>query len=193
MSNTPAAIILAGGKATRMGGDKALRMLRGRTLLDIALDTTRAVCDELIVATGARDFKLPQGVSAAPDAPEHQGQGPLAGIAAGLAIATRDNVLVLACDLPNVPVALALALLGALKDSHCAYCRHDADEPLLAALRRKPALVAITAALKDGRNKVIPVWQALGAHVMTGAELAAFGDPARLFANVNTPEDLDRA
>lgn len=187
------AVILAGGNATRMGGQKALRELRGRTLLDIALDTARAVCDELIVATGARQFNLPPGVIAAPDDPQHRGAGPLAGVAAGLAAATRDRVLVLACDLPNVTPALASALLGRLDHADCAFCRHSADEPLLAAMKRKPALRAVTAALAAGRNKVVPVWQALGAKVLTGTELAGFGDPARLFANVNTPEDLASA
>ncbi|MBE7490289.1 MAG: NTP transferase domain-containing protein [Planctomycetes bacterium] len=187
------AVILAGGGATRMGGEKALRSLRGRSLLQIALDTARAVCDELVVATGTREFALPPGVMAAPDAPEHLGAGPLAGVAAGLAAASRPRVLVLACDLPHVTPALARALLVALDHADAAWCRHDADEPLLAALKRDAARAAVDAALRAGRHKVIPVWQSLNACVITGAELAALGDPAWLFANVNTPADLESA
>ncbi len=193
MSLPAAAIILAGGNATRMGGEKALRVLRGRTLLDIAMETARAVCDELIVASGARTFSVPADVKLAPDDHAHRGKGPLAGVSAGLKLATHERVLVLACDLPHVTAQLAAALLDALAGADSAWCRHNADEPLFAALNRIPALAAVNTALAESRNKVMPVWQQLGGQPITGDALAKFGDPAHLFANVNTPEDLASA
>lgn len=194
MPRPPAsAIILAGGLASRLGGEKALRALRGRTLLQIALETAAPLCAQRIVACGNRDYELPKGVLSAPDDPSHAGCGPLAGIAAGLALAEHDLVLVLACDLPHVTPDLARALLDALDTADCAWCRHSADEPLLAALRRKPALAAVSAALAAGRNKVMPVWQSLKSLTLMGPALQAFGNPAWLFANVNTPDDLASA
>lgn len=194
MTNRPgraaSAIILAGGLATRMGGEKPLRRLHGTTLLDHALDLARAACDDLIVACGARAFSVPADVRLAPDAPVDAGKGPLAGISAGLALASHDRVLVLACDLPNVTPALIAALLDKLPAHGCAWCRHKADEPLVAALWREPAIVAARQALAEGRNKVLPVWQGLNPVVVQGSELAALGDPDRLFANINTPDDL---
>jgi molybdopterin-guanine dinucleotide biosynthesis protein A len=193
MSSGPAsAIILAGGLATRLQGDKAGREVRGKTLLQTALDIAGAACDELIVASGARTFELPQGVKAVPDDTTHKGAGALAGIAAGLVAASHDKVLVLACDLPNVPAKLVQALLNALDKADCAYCRHDADEPLLAGLRRDAARTAVARAIECGRFKVIPVWQGLNPRVITGVQLRMFGAPAHVFSNVNTPEDLRR-
>lgn len=194
MTNRPgrsaSAIILAGGLATRMGGEKPLRRLHGTTLLDLALDLARTACDDLIVACGARLFSVPTGVRLAPDADADHGKGPLAGVRAGLALARHERVLVLACDLPNITPPLAAALLGHLPAHGCVWCRHGADEPLVAALLREPAAVAVDQALAQGRNKVLPVWQALNPLVITGEALAAFGDPAKLFANINTPADL---
>ena len=193
MNGAPAsAIVLAGGMATRLGGDKAGRELRGRTLLENSLQIARAACDDIVVASGARSFDVPSGVRLALDDPAHAGAGPLAGVAAGLAAARNDRVLVLACDLPNVTPQLVGALLAALEDADCAYCSHAADEPLLAAMRRDAARLAVGQALAARRYKVIPVWQSLNPRVLSGSALARYGDPARLFANVNTPQDLER-
>lgn len=186
-------IVLAGGGATRMGGEKALRDFGGRSLLQIALDTSRAVSDDQIVACGARHFDLPATIRSAPDAPADHGKGPLAGVCAGLQLARHDAVLVLACDLPFVTPPLLHALLNALDHADCAWCRASADEPLVAALRRDAALPAVQQALAQGRNKVLPVWASLRPFVLQGPALAELGDPARLFANINTLQDLDRA
>ena len=47
-------------------------------------------------------------------------------------------MLVLACDLPNVPAQLVNALLNALNSADCAYCRHEADEPLEFSMSESP-------------------------------------------------------
>lgn len=185
------AVILAGGLATRMQGEKPLRVLRGKTLLEHSMDLVAQIADEVLVSSGVRELPVPNAV---PDAPEFAKQGPLAGILAGLDAAKHEHTLVLACDLPNVPEALLKRLLAELGDScACVYTQHSGyPEPLVAALKTAPARKAVRKALSRGANKVIPCWKALPHRVLGETELSEFQPLDRTFANVNTLKDLER-
>jgi molybdopterin-guanine dinucleotide biosynthesis protein A len=188
------AIILAGGQASRMQGEKPLRLLRGKTLLEHTRDLVAPLADEVLVASGARSLPLPPGTRAVPDAPEFTGRGPLAGILAGLEATRHERALVLACDLPNLPRALLQRLLDALShDCLCAWCSHDGhDEPLAAALDVPAARKTVRKALADGASRVVPCWRSLPHRVLDETELAEFAPLERTFANLNTLAELER-
>ncbi len=190
----PSAVVLAGGKALRMGGEKPLRELRGKTLLQHAIDLVAPLADEVVVSAGARPLEVPPGVRTVPDPAGLQARGPLSGILAGLEACHGDICLLVPCDLPNLPQDLLRGLLEALGNDACAYCElDDGQEPLVAALRRNPVASAARAALEGGRYKVVPCWETAGARVLDTAWVRQYGDPARAFANINTPEDLSSA
>jgi molybdenum cofactor guanylyltransferase len=185
------AIVLAGGRALRMGGEKPLRRLRGKTLLEHATDLVSPLADEVLISTGNRELHAPPGTRAVPDAPGLAGKGPLAGILAGLEAASGEQCLLVPCDLPNMKPALLKALLEAGAD--CAFVElSDGPEPLVAALKREAALQAVREAVTAQRYKVVPCWDRLKPRVLEEAWAAAFGDPASMFANLNTLEDLER-
>lgn len=185
------AVILAGGLATRMQGEKPLRELRGKTLLEHSMGLVAQIADEVLVSSGARELPV---ANAVPDPPEFAKQGPLAGILAGLEAAKHEHVLILACDLPNVPVALLERLLEPLGDDcACVYTEHSGHpEPLVAALSATPARAAVRKALSEGANKVVPCWKALRHRVLGEDQLAGFQPLEKTFANINTLEDLER-
>lgn len=187
-------IVLAGGRASRMHGEKPLRLLRGKSLLQHAMDQLRPVTDDVVVASASRD--LGADVTCVDDG-EFQGDGPLAGILGGLDHAAEHGstvALALACDLPNLPSALLRELLnGVSGDKALAFCTFgDHPEPLVAALRVAPARAAIRDALADGQRKVMHVWRKLERTVLNESDIRAHGDPKRLFANLNTLEELEQ-
>ncbi len=188
------AIILAGGQASRMQGEKPLRILRGKTLLEHTRDLVAPLADEVLVASGTRSLPLPAGTRAVPDAPEFAGRGPLAGILAGLEATRHERALVLACDLPNLPAALLQRLLDAIGGRcRCAWCRHGGhDEPLAAALDVPAARKTVRKALASGASRVVPCWESLPHRVLQETELAEFAPLERTFANLNTLEELER-
>lgn len=192
---TVTAVVLAGGLATRMGGEKPLLTLRGRTLLEHALALAVPLAQQVLVAGGRRDLPLPPGVALVPDLPGMQQRGPLSGILAGLSAASHDRVLCLSCDMPWLSPDLLACLLAALDRHDCAYCTLPGSpgEPLPVALRREPALARVRESLRAGNNRVLPLWRELKARVIAGPELAAFGDPALLLRNLNTPQELASA
>lgn len=112
--NPIAVVILAGGEGRRMGGNKPLRRLCGRTLIDCAIDLARGWSPLVAVAVrhiGQLELEGCQEIL------DDEGEGPLAGVAAALAFAAgqgADAVLTIPCDMPLLPADLAARLGGAL-------------------------------------------------------------------------------
>jgi molybdenum cofactor guanylyltransferase len=113
-----AGCILAGGRSTRFGSDKALAILGGKTLLDHAIARLTPQIAELAINTNSTDAAFAQtGLPLISDAtPDFR--GPLAGILAALTWARSvkaDAVVTVAVDTPLFPVDLAARLTGSAK------------------------------------------------------------------------------
>ncbi|MFI9812095.1 molybdenum cofactor guanylyltransferase [Saccharothrix variisporea] len=101
------AVVLAGGRGSRLGGvDKAAVEVGGRTLLDRALDAVRGARRVVVVGP---EKPVPGVVWTREDPP---GGGPVAGLAAGLALVTAPRVVVLAVDQPGVGAGTVARLLA---------------------------------------------------------------------------------
>jgi molybdopterin-guanine dinucleotide biosynthesis protein A len=179
----PLGVLLAGGAARRMGGDKLRAPLLGRPLALWALDALRDVCAEVVVAAKAGTAlpALPAGVLRLdePDDPRH----PLAGVVAALRHAGPDRAVVaLAADLPLVPAPLLRALL-ATPAEHAVAVAGERVQPLCARLG-PAALGPLEAALTAGE----PATRAVLALQPSLVE----ADAAWLL-NVNSPADLAAA
>ncbi len=94
--------VLAGGKSSRMGEDKALLRVCGRPMVEIAVEKLREFCAEVGIAGNRDDL-----AEFAPVVREARlNQGPAAGIEAGLLVATQPWVMFIPVDVPLVPVGL---------------------------------------------------------------------------------------
>lgn len=180
-------VVLAGGRSSRMGRDKALIEVEGATLLERAVQRLRPhVREVLVIGDPALYGHLHPQVL--PD--EVSGQGPLGGIVTALKRARYVRVLVLACDMPAVNDRLLFSLKRGLGNGvDAAVPVHDAHwEPLCAAYHRH-ALEPLERDLCAGRLKMGEVLQRIkvAAVPMTpGSD----GWPADLFRNLNAPTDL---
>lgn len=195
-------VILAGGGATRYGGlPKGLERVGGERIIDRVATALRGVTDELLViANDAGAAAWLPGVRVASDV--RTGEGALGGLHAALTHAGGDIVLV-AWDMPFVSGALLAALRarGELARGAGAWAeRADAVLPESDGSRRgveplcawysSRCLPSITAALDAGDRRVIAFHDAVRTMRFGLDQVSAFGDPALLFANVNTPAEL---
>jgi molybdopterin-guanine dinucleotide biosynthesis protein A len=186
-----AGVILAGGRATRMGGgDKALLPLAGRPILARVIDRLAPQVDALALNANGDParfaaFALPVLPDPLPGHP-----GPLAGVLAGLdwaAARGAEALLTAAADTPFFPADLAARLQAAGPFAMAATPGDPAPErhPTFAlwpvALRHD-----LRAALEAGLRKVVAFTDP------HGCATVLFPD-ADAFFNVNTPEDLARA
>ncbi|MBI1186005.1 MAG: NTP transferase domain-containing protein [Alphaproteobacteria bacterium] len=184
-------LILAGGRSSRFGAEKALAIFRGRMMLDHAYDALSACAAVAVSAgrqSGAAAAAAARGLDVLGDDPALP-KGPLAGIASGLAWAQALGLAWLAtapCDAPLIG-AETFARLEAARGDACAVYAVTADgaEPLV-ALWRAALLRPLTTALRAGAHPSIH-----GFLDAQGARRAVFENAAP-FANINTSSDLAR-
>lgn len=121
------AIVLAGGKASRMGGvDKPALVVGGRRMLDTALSAVSAC--ERIVVVGPHRPDLAADVLQTRESPP--GAGPVAAVAAGVEAirpAANDTIVVLAADLPFLETSLFDALVDATREAGAAFAVDETD------------------------------------------------------------------
>jgi molybdopterin-guanine dinucleotide biosynthesis protein A len=187
--------ILAGGGATRMGGaPKGLLLVGGRRILD-------RLVDAFLDAQGV----LPLLVANSPDAgawrpdlrvagDRRPGFGTLGGLHTAVLEAPAPVVCV-AWDMPFVPAALIEALGRGLRDADVHIPESGGRrgvEPLCAAYGPSTA-PAMAAALDRGDLRAIAFHEAVRVLRLPDDGVRRFGDPERLFFNVNTADDLVRA
>jgi len=184
------AFILAGGKSTRMGADKAFVTLDGRTLLARALDVARSVIPDVRIVGDPAKFAAfaPVVEDVFPNC------GPLGGIHTALRSSQTDLNLILAVDVPFVSPALLQYLIKRSRNSASATVTvakaGGGWQPLCAVYRREFADTA-EQPLRAGRFKIDALFDATSTQVISEEELAAAGFSARMFRNLNTREELE--
>jgi ABC-type transporter Mla maintaining outer membrane lipid asymmetry ATPase subunit MlaF/molybdopterin-guanine dinucleotide biosynthesis protein A len=192
-ANSPSltAYILAGGKSTRMGADKAFVPLQGRPLLVRALELARAVTPDVRIVGSAEKF-----ASFGPVVEDRfRDSGPLGGIHAALRDSSTDLNLILALDVPFVSPAFLQYLVARARDSAALATVVRAGggwQPLCAVYRREFADAA-EAALRAGSFKIDALFNTVPTHQITETQLEQAGFAVTMFRNLNTREELEAA
>ncbi|WP_286346474.1 molybdenum cofactor guanylyltransferase [Frondihabitans sucicola] len=192
MSIAYTAVLLAGGRASRLGGlDKTRMVSRGATLLDRAIEAAQEATALVIV--GLRDGTAPpaRAILTREDPPW---SGPVAALAAGLQAlpVMSPSTLVLACDLPRAPEAARALLAGARgsgreHDGFVAVDDAGYRQPLLAVYRTEALLQRLAALEAEG-----PLAGLSLRRLLADVDLVEVPVPTELCADVDTPADAAR-
>ncbi|PKM47260.1 MAG: molybdenum cofactor guanylyltransferase [Firmicutes bacterium HGW-Firmicutes-8] len=184
------AIILAGGKSTRMGRNKAFVRVKEHKMLEGVIRVLNGEFPEIIVSANDNLFD-DLGVKTVPDIfPDH---GPLGGIHAGLRTSSYAMNFLVACDMPFIDVRLAVHMVKSAAGYDAVVPRLRKYYQPLFAVYSKTCLTAIENHLKQGQNKIFSFYSDVKTRFIGIDEIGLFGDPEKIFFNVNTPVDLDLA
>ena len=183
------AVILAGGKGRRMGGqDKGQLLLKDRPLIEYVLEAIEPQVNTILINANRHLNEYARyGYAVVPDILEGF-QGPLAGFASGMRTATTPYIVTLPCDGPFSSPDLVARLIAALQKQQADIAvAHDGErlQPVYALLPVK-LLPSLEQFLAAGERK-IDRWYAQ--HKMVQAD---FTDATKTFININTPQDQHR-
>jgi len=199
---TVVAIVLAGGGSTRFGTDKLAAELDGRPLLHHALERVAEAADRIVLVLApdagvpAMPPEIERRIEVARDEARHQ--GPLAGLAAGLARldAARDAdaiAIVVGGDMPRlVPGVLRLLAERVARDGGTAGAVLESDPvpSLPVALRASSALDAARTLLAADRRSLRALLDELAAVTVPAGEWRLLDPSGATLADVDTPDDL---
>lgn len=175
------AIVLCGGRSTRMGQDKGALLFGDETMRDRVLRRVAEVADAVMVVG-----RIDQPGTTLPDPIEDQ--GPLAGIAAGLGASTTELNVVVACDLPLVRPAVLRRLIDAIGDADIAVAIVDGHASVLCGVYRARVAAAAQALLDSGERRVKALLDRVTTVRVDASALIDIDPDLDSFFSVDTPE-----
>lgn len=176
------AIILAGGKSSRMGVDKAFMELDGKTLLHRQIEKVVKLGVRDILISGPKSMRVPVW-PVIPDV--YPDCGPIGGIHACLSAASSEACLVLSVDTPLVPVEELEKLCNSHMEGFTLLCNKGKAEPLIGVYDSKIA-PTLEKMIKEGQYSVRALSQYFS------VQLVPYTGPEEYLCNCNTPEDFQR-
>ena len=186
--------ILAGGRSTRMGRDKAELMLtlpsgERLTMLQLVHRALESVCDETLVIGGPARA----GVDARRIADRFPGAGPLAGILSALLASSNERVFVVACDMPFVETRAIKGLADLMDDHDAVVPRIQGRFETLHAIYKTDCAAVIQRVLDAGDRRIRSFFSLIDLRVVTEEEFALIDPSGRSSMNVNYPEEFESA
>lgn len=185
--------IIAGGKSSRMGTDKAFIELDGKLLIEHVIERTANLGQsETILITNKPSsyacFGLPMYSDVYPE------KGSLGGIYTAIEKSAVPHTLVVACDMPFLNQALLRTMIAEIRDTiDIVVPRVDGYPQGLHAIYSKTCLAPIKEQLMADRLKVIGFYDKMHVRYLDEFDYETLDPDGTSFMNINTPEDLERA
>ncbi|MDC9714991.1 MAG: molybdenum cofactor guanylyltransferase MobA [Gammaproteobacteria bacterium] len=186
--NDITAVILAGGRSSRMSGeDKGLILLNNEPMIDCVAKTVKGGVNRLLISANRNAEQYQEYGEVITDALDDF-QGPLAGILQAIQNANTEYLLIFPCDAPLLNKVVIGRLLSAMDSSAVDICVADDG------VRIHPTIAIIKTKLEQNLSDFLASGQRkLGVWIEQNNFLKVdFSDYPEVFANLNTPEDFDK-
>ena len=181
-------VVLAGGRSTRYGKNKALVKLHGIPLIERVLDVMRPIFRHVIIITNTPDeysyLELPMYQDII------KGLGPLGGIFTGLQVIPNSGFFV-ACDMPFLNQGLIRHIVEIKADFDVVVPRISGNMEALHALYGKGCQSKIEGLINSGIYQVFRFFNEVSVRYVDEDEVRIFDPDLRSFLNINSPEGLD--
>jgi len=187
-------IILAGGKSLRLGQNKALQAIEGKSLIQRVVDRLAIISTEIIIATAhGEEIPCSSAVRIKTVADIYPGKGPLVGIYSGLMASFSPQAIVVGCDTPFLSVGLLEYMIQISPTFDVVVPRIKEKIEPLCAVYSKSCIASVQRLLQQNELGIYKLFGMVKMKYVEEDEINSF-DPEHLsFFNINNKDDLDRA
>ncbi len=189
MANVVSAI-LAGGKSTRIGRDKATLVLDSEPLIRRVYDVAQGAFDHIVVVSS--DHAILPGMSIPIIKDVVSVQSPLAGIVSALIHTGADYVFALACDMPFLSGGAIRYMLNNIAGEDIIIPKTEKGYEPLHAIYGRSCISYMLTLIERGMYKVRDIFPYLSVKAVEGSPLF-FCNGVSVFTNINTQEEFERA
>ena len=183
-------VILAGGKSTRYGTNKAFAEVQGVRLIERTIRVMGSVCPRLLLVTNTPAEYAYLHLPMVEDL--IKGLGPLGGIYTGLEVIDDENGLFVACDMPFLREDLLRYMVTLRGDFDAVVPRVNWMVEPLHALYTKKCLPSIRKFIRSQELQILKFFQKIRVRYMEEEEIRKIDPDLKSFFNINRPEDLER-
>lgn len=183
------AIILAGGKSSRIGRNKALLKIENEVLIEQTVKKMKLIAEETILVTNQPELYSNLQIKCVTD--EVKGKGPLGGLYSGLKSSTTWHNFIVACDMPFIEPDIIKYMFEEARDFDVVVpCIRNNLEPLH-AIYSKNCIEPIEKCLFASQYRLVSFYPDVKVKYLTEHKLASY-NLSKVFFNINTEEDFIR-
>ena len=186
------ALILCGGKSTRMGRPKAFLPYRGTLMITHIVDLVSQLFSEVLLVTNEPEIFDGFEIDTVKDIIPHR--GPLGGILSGLLIASHHRAFVMACDMPFIDTELITDLVKKSHNTDMLVLMHEKGIEPLIGVYSKDCITALEESLFAGKTNLSDFASGLNAQVLFCSDLSSKNkNLLPPYFDIDTPQDYTAA
>ena len=189
---TGTAVILAGGKSSRMGFDKQYIKLNGVLLIERQMQMLQNIFSEIVVVSNKPELYQDYNCILVED--QLRNFGPMGGIHAGLMAAKNQFSYFIACDMPHINEDYIMHMLNIIKegpDNQAIITRFGQWLEPFNAFYSKSAISVFEQAYHEKTKKISKILEKAQVRYIEEAEARSYSPDWSMFANINTQQDLN--
>jgi molybdopterin-guanine dinucleotide biosynthesis protein A len=186
------ALILCGGKSTRMGRPKAFLPYRGTLMITHIVDLVSKLFSEVLLVTNEPELYDGIKIDTVKDIIPHR--GPLGGLLSGLLIASHHRSFVMACDMPFIDTKLITEMVNKGHNSDMLVLMHDKGIEPLIGVYSKDCIISLEESLFSGKTSLSEFASGSNTQVMFCSDLATKNtNLLPPYFDIDTPQDYTTA
>lgn len=190
-------IVLAGGRGSRLGREKHLEKIAGKSLIERVITRLSSVSSEILIVISPAQVKtwalLHRKIEATIAVDIYPGKGALGGIYTGLVQSNSFHNLVVACDMPFLNRDLLRYMINLSLGFDVIIPRIDNNIEPLHAIYSKNCVKPIEEQLKQDNLKIADLFNSVKVKYVEKEEIERFDPEHVSFFNINTQVDLEKA
>jgi len=183
-------VILAGGKSSRLGRNKAFLEIGGKRIIDRQIELFQAIfMDIKIVCKKKEEYNFP-GHMVMEDIVGYS--SPLSGIYTGLKVSNYENIFVVACDMPFLNIELIEYQLSFAGKYDVIVPVHDGNFEVLHTVYSKGCIPFIETMFRENNFRIYDFYKNVKLKIIDHRDIQRFDPEKKSFININTKEEFEK-
>lgn len=191
MRDFGSAVVLAGGKSSRMGFDKSTMVLQNKKLIESTIKKLDSLFDDIIISVDSIEKKSEfNHAKIAVD--KVKGVGPLGGMISALEMAQSDKLFVIPCDMPVIDTKYISFMMKYMDDNEIIFSEKNGYFEPFPGFYSKSLIPRIEELINQNRCSIRAIFECSRTKVISESEWKKLGFSEEIFTNLNTTQDVEK-
>ena len=191
MRDFGSAVVLAGGKSSRMGFDKSTMVLQNKKLIESTIKKLDSLFDDIIISVDCIEKKSEFNHDKIV-VDKVKGVGPLGGMISALEMAQSDRLFVIPCDMPVIDIKYISFMMKYMDDNEIILSEKNGYFEPFPGFYSKSLIPRIEELINQNRRSIRSIFECSRTKVISESEWKKLGFSEEIFTNLNTTQDVEK-
>ncbi|WP_313567940.1 molybdenum cofactor guanylyltransferase [Acetoanaerobium noterae] len=191
MRDFGSAVVLAGGKSSRMGFDKSTMVLQNKKLIESTIKKLDSLFDDIIISVDGLEKKSEFNHDKIV-VDKVKGVGPLGGMISALEMAQSDRLFVIPCDMPVIDIKYISFMMKYMDDNEIILSEKNGYFEPFPGFYSKSLIPRIEELINQNRRSIRSIFECSRTKVISESEWKKLGFSEEIFTNLNTTQDVEK-